>query len=147
MQNKKGFTLVELMVVVAIAGILVAVAVPIYGTATKQTKERVCRTNRLMLKSVVTTYLEVGNNNYPYSFTTAARSFGMENPPKENAGAVAGPFAEDSWPEAIKEGFEDEKLPRCPFDEENGQYLITLHCRPNDVPTVEVTCEIEHGNK
>lgn len=144
MRNKKGFTLIELMIVVAIVGILTAVAVPIYSTVTKHSKEKICDANRLMLESVSDAYLEVGNNGKPHTFTSAARSFGMENPPKENDGAVAGPFAEDSWPEAIKEGFEDEKLPRCPFDEENGQYLITLHCRPNDVPTVEVTCLTKH---
>lgn len=39
-QNKKGFTLVELMIVVVIMGILVAVAVPVYGAVTTNAEKK-----------------------------------------------------------------------------------------------------------
>ncbi len=147
MRNKKGFTLVELMVVVAVVGVLATVAVPIYSSVTKRAKEKICDTNRLLVESAVIAYLEVGNNGKPHTFTSAARSFGMENPPKEKEGASAGPFTEDVWTEDFKTNFKNEKLPRCPFDEENGKYAVTLHYRANTTPAVEVTCETEHENK
>lgn len=54
-KNKKGFTLVELMIVVVIMAILVAVAVPIFNSVTKNAKIRTCNANARTLGSQVNT--------------------------------------------------------------------------------------------
>ena len=46
MKSKKGFTLVELMIVVVIMAILVAVAVPIYSAVTANAKKKTCIGNQ-----------------------------------------------------------------------------------------------------
>lgn len=48
-QNQKGFTLVELMVVVVILGILVAIAVPLYNAQTEKAKKATCFANQRMI--------------------------------------------------------------------------------------------------
>ena len=54
MKSKKGFTLVELMIVVVIMAILVAVAVPIYNAVTENARKKTCASNRRNIISQVT---------------------------------------------------------------------------------------------
>lgn len=57
MSNQKGFTLVELMVVVVILGVLVAIAVPIYGSIGKTAANNAHDANVRILKGAGATYL------------------------------------------------------------------------------------------
>lgn len=60
MTNKKrgawGFTLVELMVVMAIVSVLLAIALPIYSKSITRAKESVLRNNIFTLRSVIDEY-------------------------------------------------------------------------------------------
>lgn len=78
-KNKKGFTLVELMIVVVIMAILVAVAVPIFNAVTKNAKNRTCAANARILSSQINTIVmnEIGGGSgesaavTPLTLTTA----------------------------------------------------------------------------
>ena len=54
LQSKKGFTLVELMIVVVIMAILVAVAVPIYSAVTENSRKKTCIANQREIVSIIT---------------------------------------------------------------------------------------------
>ena len=56
MMNKKGFSLVELMIVVVIMGILIAVAIPLYGAITKNANNKTCATNIETIKTAAANY-------------------------------------------------------------------------------------------
>ena len=56
MMNKKGFSLVELMIVVVIMGILIAVAIPLYGAITANANNKTCATNIETIKTAAANY-------------------------------------------------------------------------------------------
>ena len=54
--RQKGFTLIELMIVILIIAILVAIAVPVYMAATKSAKTRTCQSNLRTIDSAINAY-------------------------------------------------------------------------------------------
>ena len=65
MKNKKGFTLVELMVVVVILGILVAIAIPIYNNVTDDAKQKACDSNVKAIQAAVSMYQTANSGALP----------------------------------------------------------------------------------
>jgi len=69
MKTKKGFTLIELMIVVAIIGILAAIAIPKFADLIKKSKEGATKGSLGALRSALTIYYGEQEGMYPYPMT------------------------------------------------------------------------------
>lgn len=61
MQRDKGFTLIELMIVILIIAILVAIAVPVFLNARRNAQTRTCQANLRTIEGAVNTYMADAN--------------------------------------------------------------------------------------
>ena len=72
MKSKKGFTLIELMIVVAIIGILAAIAIPRFADLIKKSKEGATKGNLGAVRSALSIYYGDMEGRYPAIADAAA---------------------------------------------------------------------------
>ena len=144
MKSKKGFTLVELMIVVVIMAILVAVAVPIFSAVTKNARIKTCAANRREIVSQVNGYL-MGNIDGTQHTSAGSFTITSDGSKGDLKGAVVGSgTAADEDEEDIYKGLFQE-VPYCPV--EGAIYSVEIKNADPTGPdqettaTVVVTCD------
>ena len=135
LKSRKGFTLVELMIVVVIMAILVAVAVPIYNAVVSNAKTKTCAANKREIISQMTNYC-IGNNktsdifNDNESFTITLDS---------ETGDITTSDGTNDLIEASEVEALFQEVPYCPSDNSTYEVVFT---KGAGAPQITVTCSV-----
>lgn len=136
LKSKKGFTLVELMIVVVIMAILVAVAVPIFSAVTKNARTKTCIGNQREIISSMGNWLMLKPTE-KISGTITTKG-GQDNPQwGEDTISISINGVSTDVTEEIKGLFK--VVPICPDDKANIKITIT----PGDSESTRATVSTE----
>ena len=134
-KSKRGFTLVELVVVILILGVLVAIAVPIYSSVNEKSKLKVCTAIQKEIYTNIKNYCIDNNYNENYTFKIRSNA-------EEEKGVLLDKDGNELKEEAdlklVKEGFLKNDIPYCPS---NGTYTVVVTKVVGGIAKIEVSCD------
>lgn len=98
--RKRAFTLVELLVVVAIIALLISILVPALGEARNRAKRVVCSSNLRQIGVGIYHYWTEWNGRVPYVWSPMTNNF-FGQPAARIPDAQIDPFDRQRWPESL----------------------------------------------
>lgn len=129
--NKKGFSLVELMIVVVIMGILIAVAIPLYNAVTDNAEANTCGSNQRLIRGSFANWVVMENDNTAYKvFKDGKTSYNGKTDIDDT----------EVFTEEFLERFDDKHFPACPS--EGCYYTVSVV----DATTLLIECHNEDGS-
>lgn len=133
MKTKKGFTLTELLLIVAIIGIIIAIAVPIYNGFTKTARIRSCRVERMKAQKQAESWCKDNFFNADYEYKI------VSDGEKGVIGAVDGKTLSADEIANLTDNIHQKDIPFCPSC---GTFIVVVEARPNATsPRITVTCD------
>ena len=142
LKSKKGFTLVELMIVVVIMAILVAVAVPIYSAVTANARKKTCLGNQREIVSQINNHVMTApeiialadNSTATIRITTNDSGDGVAD---DGITGITGVFVSE---DTFMKMFNADNFPFCPDKNSYLDVAVTTGVDDGYV-TVAVTCK------
>ena len=132
MKSKKGFSLVELMIVVVIMAILVAVAVPIFNSVTGNSRAKTCIDNQRQIVSVI------GNDLMMAGETAADEGFEVTYDGDNASYVEVGDMYTTAELQALFK-----TPPYCPAS--GSRIIVTIQANANGTSTVTTSCDAGDG--
>jgi len=122
--TKKGYTLIELMIVVAIAGILVSLAIPNFQQSAMKAKETALKQNLFTMRTVLDQYY-ADRGDYPDSLDSLVEAQYLRSIPID-------PFTKSSttWAEIFEEQEEGDDSPTGIYDIKSGSDAVARDGTP-----------------
>lgn len=141
MKSRKGFTLVELLLVVAILAVLAFLAVPAIASTIRNARLRTCASNEIMIENAIYRwYADQVAAGRSLVFTDA--TFGDQMPLTDWISAAEGLATGTS--ELLTYFTPMSRTPRCPIDNTDHYEVITEFDADGGLEGVEVICEQGH---
>lgn len=118
--GKKGYTLLELMIVVAIVGILVTLAIPTFHQSAMKAKEAALKQNLFTMRAVIDQFY-ADRGDYPVSLESLVEEKYLRAIPMD-------PFTKSSstWTEIYEEQEEGDDSPVGVYDVKSGSDELAL---------------------
>lgn len=121
--GKKGFTIIELLIVITIIGILLTIAQPTYKTSVKRAKETVLKENLFAMRSAIDQYY-ADNGTYPGSLEDLVQKGYLRSIPRDpitNSNTtwviISPPNPEESGVYDVKSGSNEISLSGTPYSD------------------------------
>lgn len=138
MNSKKGFTLVELMIVVVVIGILLAVGIPAYNSVIAAGSRKVCNTQMIQLKSEAKNWCIDNNWN-----TFVSYAIGSD----ENGNRIFLRYDTEGYTAGLSQDqlflFNRDVHPNVKPCPSGGIYYVRVLPGETGVPTIECVCDCE----
>ena len=122
--RKGGFTLIELMIVVAIASILITLAIPTFQQSAIKAKEAALKENLFTMRTIIDQFY-ADRGQYPSTLTTLVEEGYIRTIPMDPMTK-----SDSTWQEVLEEQNEEDDTPAGVYDVHSGSDQVALDGTP-----------------